>query len=105
MSVSNFIEHVRVSSGHISNDSIVFVKLIIYPVNHTFGKYLFVESFGVGSGRFTSGFYAETINVIESIMEWHQHENIWLGTQRVHAYSLRSPKKSSAAPARKLAGV
>lgn len=78
MGVSNLIEDIRISSGHVGNNQIGLRDLVVNPIKYAFVENLFVDAFRLRTSRFAGFLDPDFVDVVKLGTGWHQYEAEWL---------------------------
>src|SRR5712664_62422 len=80
MCVSYFIENVGIASAHVSHNYVGLCNLVEYSGKNTLIKKLLINTFAVSASIFAGWLDAEFVGIVETGIEWHQHEDegLWL---------------------------
>src|SRR5206468_2010548 len=82
MSIAHLIEYIWILPGHVCNNNICLIYLIINPVENPFFIILLIHALGICSNIFYCSFNAEYINVTKSLIKRHEDKNKRFGSSR-----------------------
>src|SRR5882724_4732226 len=86
MCVTNFVKDVWVATGHVCDDDVGRLDLLVYLLKNRLIKPLIVNALTTNTDSLAGQFDSREIDVLKFFAEWHQNEYEFLRSRRTAAH-------------------